>query len=250
MRVVELLPLFIFAATFTAIVASYVATYSSGVLRPFTDTVLTPPISLLMCAGGGRLIGQIAFPAVLVSALLCTPALHRAVTTALGPTHLPALRGRVRAFFAACLLAFVALAFVGLVPLQPDILRAAVPTPATVFHQVCALVFFLTSMMSLGLWLSLAFAVPPTCPLAFSASRPRSLFKLLCLLLALFPLPSAVALHPASPLRSSLGLSDMDAGGLHQYALVLALAAAFASFSADLRALRPRRAAPSAASLR
>ena len=76
--------------------------------------------------------------------------------------------------------------------------------------------------------------MPADCPLHFRHASRSFAFKVGCLVLCFFPLPTAMLLHPASPVRGYLSLTDADAGGLNQYALVACVSAFFASYSLEL----------------
>ena len=110
-----LLPPLLFAFACVLFVASYRATFSSGVLAPLGDS-LTPPISLLMFAGPGRRIGQLGFPTLCVGFYVCMRRLKRALVAAGIKSVL---------LFGSANTAFAALAVVGLVPLGHELAQRA-----------------------------------------------------------------------------------------------------------------------------
>jgi hypothetical protein len=240
-------PLGIFAIALAAIVASYVCTFRLRLLdfdggRGMT----TPPISMLMFDGPGRLIGQVGFPLVTLCAVRCAQdflPLLAAVHPALDPSSLKW----------SALTAFVGLAVVGAIPLQRDapavLAGTAALTTASIVHQSGAAVFFVGAIVHMGLWLRLVAGFEVRCAAGGSTrvpadsplhrrNAPRSCaFKAGCLVLCFFPLPTAMLLHPASPVRGYLSLTDADAGGLNQYALVTCVAGFFASYTLELDSL-------------
>jgi hypothetical protein len=235
MRLSALLPLLPFAVlglTYYVISAAYTATFESGVLGN-TDMV-TPPISLLMFAGRGKIIGQLGFPAIALGFYCCAlPFFH-------GLTSCPSLGVPDATFlFVTSCVAFASLAAVGIVPLQPDIALVMQGQArlglVSLAHQSAAGSFFLFTILHMIAWLHLTATVPPGSPLHWRRGRCSALFKAACLLLALFPLPSAFLLHPASPLRSHLSLSEADKGGITQYSLVALVSAFFASYAVEMR---------------
>jgi len=150
----------------------------------------------------------------------------------------------------SALAAFVGLALVGAIPLQRNVAAVmdgkAALSNASIVHQSAAAVFFAASIAHMCLWLRLAAGynvacaaggstrVPADCPLHFRHASRSFVFKAGCLVLCFFPLPTAMLLHPASPVRGYLSLTDADAGGLNQYALVACVSAFFASYSLEL----------------
>ena len=109
---------------------------------------------------------------------------------------------------------------------------------SSVLHQSAAAVFFAASAAHMFLWLRLVAAdISDDCPIS-RHSRPFSFyFKAACFVLSWLPLPAAFCLHPASPVRSHLNLTEADAGGIQQYALVACVASFFASYSGELATL-------------
>ena len=81
MELLVLLPPLLFAFACVLFATAYQATFSSGVLAPLGDS-LTPPISLLMFAGPGRLIGQVGFPTLCVGFYVCMRRLKRTLLAA------------------------------------------------------------------------------------------------------------------------------------------------------------------------
>ena len=84
-------------------------------------------------------------------------------------------------------------------------------------------------------WLRLTLSVDSRCVLS-RARAPRSfILKCACCLFSFFPLPTAFLLHPASPARARLKLTEADQGGIQQYMLVLCVASFFASYTLEFR---------------
>ena len=240
LRPIALVPPLIFAVALAAIVAAYVSSARAGSLAFQGGRVTTPPISLLMFDGPGRLIGQIAFPTVTLTFASVAPTVFRDLRNARrAPKNTPGL-----AITSA--IAFICLGLLGLVPLQrnvPDVMRGAAGLSSnSIVHQSAAAIFFLSSLLHQVLWLKLCYAEresPITGALYHSVSF---WFKLGCTLFGVLPLPTAMLVHPASPARELLSLSDADYGGLHQYCLVLCVASFFASYSLELQGvLHPTR---------
>ena len=240
LRPIALVPPLIFAVALAAIVAAYVSSARAGSLAFQGGLVTTPPISLLMFDGPGRLIGQIAFPTVTLTFASVAPTVFRDLRNARrAPKNTPGL-----AITSA--IAFICLGLLGLVPLQrnvPDVMRGAAGLSSdSIVHQSAAAIFFLSSLLHQVLWLKLCYAEresPITGALYHSVSF---WFKLGCTLFGVLPLPTAMLVHPASPARELLSLSDADYGGLHQYCLVLCVASFFASYSLELQGvLHPTR---------
>jgi len=191
---------------------------------------VTPPISLLMYDGPGRALGQVAFPAVSLLFGCVAPAFFRDLRRVTGAAH-PGL-------VATSAAAFAGLAVVGAVPLQrdvPAVMRGEARLGAdSVLHQSAAAVFFAAAIAHMALWMRLCVTSPPASPLSYRVGWRSALFKGACALTSVFPLPAAFLLHPASPARRVLSLSEADAGGLQQYCLVLCVASFFASYSVEL----------------
>ena len=101
-------------------------------------------------------------------------------------------------------------------------------------HQSAAAVFFAAAIAHMALWIRLCVTAPPASPLSYRVGWRSALFKGACAVTSVFPLPAAFLLHPASPARRVLSLSEADAGGLQQYCLVLCVASFFASYSVEL----------------
>jgi len=89
-------------------------------------------------------------------------------------------------------------------------------------------------MIHMGLWLRFTMQCPSSQIYHYQTSSKSFAFKLVCLGLCFFPLPTAFLLHPISPLKHRLALTDADAGGITQYALVTCVASFFASYSYEL----------------
>ena len=143
------LPLLILLLASACIVASYVLTFRSGVLVPLGGRLVTPPISLLMFNGPGRIIGQLGFPAVSLLFASLVPSLRRGLYMAL-EGH-PGHELSVGIGIVSACISFAGLAVVGALPLQPDIVmvmigRAALSTDSIV-HQSAAGVFFLGAIV-------------------------------------------------------------------------------------------------------
>lgn len=235
------LPLGILLVAFVTIVASYQATFASDILEFQHGTVVTPPISMLMFAGPGRRYGQVGFP--LVSLLFggVTPLFYRVLRTAIKKTR--QLQSRTTSWIPVLLvtstLAFVCLAIVGAIPLQenlPLLMLQKVPLEYdSIIHQSAAAFFFLFSIIHMGTWLLFCrFWAQSDLPFYYKNSPLSFAIKVVCFGLCFFPLPTAFLLHPISPLRQRLALSEADAGGITQYALVACVATFFASYSLEL----------------
>lgn len=235
-KVVALSPLGLFLIAFITIITSYQATFEHGILDFLGGRVKTPPISLLMFAGPGKRIGQIGFGLVSILGCGCLPTffsgLESATDQASG-TIILLLRGSV-------LIAFSCLAVVGLLPLQEDIdLVITKKHPISwqsIIHQLAAALFFLFSIMHMGIWLYFTARKCESSNNSFhyKNSSKSFVFKTICFTLCLFPLPTAFLLHPVSPVRKRLSLTQADAGGLTQYALVACVSCFFASYSSEL----------------
>ena len=230
-------PLLILLLALACIVSSYVLAFQSGVLAPLGGRIVTPPISLLMFDGPGRPIGQIGFPLVSLLFASCVPSLRRGTMQALlqhqNHKHL------VDIGIAAACIAFAGLAVVGALPLQRDIcyvmLGQAELTTDSIIHQSSAGVFFLGALVHMGTWLRLVTSVDASCVVA-RVRAPHSFYlKAACFLFSFLPLPAAFMLHPASPVRARLNLTEADSGGIQQYMLVLCVAGFFASYTIELR---------------
>jgi hypothetical protein len=239
-------PLLLLLYALLLIATLYWKAFSSGILEcPGLGALVTPAISLLMFDGPGRVIGQIGFPALGAMFCTCVVPLRRGLQACLMNEPTPPSTNWLIA--SACI-AFAGLALVGAVPLQRnvcDVMSGRAPlSPYSIIHQMCAAVFFAGSALHMALWLMLAARVSKSCTIS-RASRPFSFaFKACCFVLSWLPLPAAFALHPASPLRTRLRLSDADAGGIQQYMLVVCVACFFASYSIELHVLETL-AAPS-----
>ena len=118
-------------------------------------------------------------------------------------------------------------------------------TTASIVHQTAAGVFFLGSIAHMGLWLQLMMTVEAGCAISWQRAPHSFYFKASCFLLSIVPLPTAFILHPSSPVRSRLELTEADEGGLQQYVLVLCVAGFFASYYLEFLAFaqleRPSR---------
>lgn len=230
-------PLLILALALACIISSYVLAFRSGSLAPLGGQLVTPPISILMANGPGRLIGQIGFPAVSLLFASCVPLLRRGLALTLIDQRGHKTLERT-AIVSACV-AFAGLAVVGALPLQRDVcqvmLGKALLTTESIVHQSAAAIFFLASTIHMGAWLLLVTRVDSTCAIARQRA-PRSFYlKATCFLLSFLPLPTAFLIHPASPVRARLKLTDADGGGIQQYLLVLFVASFFASYAIELR---------------
>ena len=91
MRPIALVPPLIFAVALAAIVAAYVSSARAGSLAFQGGRVTTPPISLLMFDGPGRLIGQIAFPTVTLTFASVAPTVFRDLEERRAPKNTPGL---------------------------------------------------------------------------------------------------------------------------------------------------------------
>lgn len=233
-------PIVILLFAISIITSSYVAAFRSGVLEcPGLGTLVTPAISLLMFDGPGRLYGQFGFPVIALLFATCALPLRRGLVIALADEK-PAPPSSAWLMGSASV-AFLGLALVGAIPLQRDVCEVmggrARLSYASIVHQIAAAIFFAGSALHMGLWLMLATTVSRECIIS-RASRPLSFFfKGACFVLSWLPLPAAFALHPASPVRTRLNLSEADAGGIQQYALVLCVASFFASYALELGAM-------------
>ena len=243
-KAISFLPLGILAFATTTIVAAYKVTFASGVLDFQHGRVTTPPISMLMFAGPGRIMGQIGFPAVSALFGFVGPTffqhLSQAITYVNGSerrhTFLQwSLKG-------TSLIGFLCLAIVGIIPLQEDlelVIKRQIPIRwDSILHQSAAGVFFFCGILHMGLWLALTMTCHPTLPIHYTQSPKSFRLKLLCFFLCFFPLPTAFLLHPISPIRKKLSLNSQDAGGITQYALVACVSTFFASYSCELWSLQ------------
>lgn len=234
-----LLPPLLFAFACILFATSYQATFSSGVLAPLGDS-LTPPISLLMFAGPGRRIGQLGFPTLCVGFYVCMRRLKRALVAA-------GIEGVL--LFASANTAFVALAVVGLVPLQRDILElqdgggGGSLALASQLHMVAAAVFFIGALVHMATWLLLTLRVRRESPVHYRSSRVSFVFKLCCCAGSIAPLPASFVYHPASPLARGREASLVDQGGLQQWVLVCCIASFLASYALELERLPRHEAA-------
>lgn len=240
-------PLAILAVTSVVIASSYVVAFRTGILDPLGGTMVTPPISLLLFDGPARWIGQFGFLLVSVLFATCVPPLRDGLRLALRDE--PQSFGTAALISSACV-AFCALAIVGAVPLQRNIcevmLGRAKLDSASAFHQSFAGVFFLAAAAHMALWLKLAVSVSGGCPISWRVLFGSFCFKLGCFVCFWLPLPAAFILHPASPLRRRLELTDSDAGGVQQYALVGTVALFFASYTVEFAAFERLHAAAAA----
>lgn len=244
-----LLPIGILGLALVTIVAAYHATFSDPKQLLFFEMgrVKTPPISLLMFAGRGRRIGQIGFP--LVAALFgwISPTVFRVMeqemnksattTSSTGPSH--NFQGTIQILKLSSTIAFVCLAIVGAIPLQANVvqvMRQEAPiTISSFIHQLAAAFFFALCIVHMGTWLYFCrYRASSDLIFYYQNSKISFRLKLACLVLCFIPLPTAFLLHPISPVRKRLALSEADAGGITQYALVACVASFFASYSMEL----------------
>lgn len=233
---VETRPLFILALALACVLSSYVLTLRSGVISCL-GPLRTPPVSLLMCDGPARIVGQIGFPAVALLFASCVPHMLRGLDLALGTEKHMLIRCVA---FGSAPVAFLALAVVGALPLQRDICQVMLGRRElkveSIIHQVAAAVFFIGALVHMGAWLQLVTSVDASCVIS-SKSSPRSFtFKKCCFVLSMLPLPAAFLLHPASPVRAYIRMTDTDKGGLQQYFLILCVASFFSSYTLELQA--------------
>ena len=260
-KLLALLPLGIFAVALVTIVAAYQATFSAGVLDFYGGTVKTPPISMLMFAGPGRLYGKIGFPLVGILFWCIAPTffqgLEQAILVAYKKSSTPTTtndNSRMNPHsFAIFLLtissfiAFICLAIVGLLPLQEDLEFVITRrghtkiTTQSIIHQVSAAVFFCFAILHMVTWLVLmrTFRNDTGQKSLFEtnhslSTRASMWIKSTCLVLCFVPLPQAFLLHPISPVHGKFGLGKADRGGLMQYTLVACVAIFFASYSIEL----------------
>ncbi|KAL3906404.1 MAG: hypothetical protein SGPRY_010558 [Prymnesium sp.] len=206
---VETRPLFILALALACVLSSYVLTLRSGVLSSL-GPLRTPPVSLLMCDGPARIVGQIGFPAVALLFASCVPPMLRGLDLALGTEKHMLIRCVA---FGSAPVAFLALAVVGALPLQRDICQVMLGRRElkveSIIHQVAAAVFFIGALVHMGAWLQLVTSVDASCVIS-SKSTPRSFtFK---------------------------KMTDTDKGGLQQYLLILCVASFFSSYTLELQA--------------
>ena len=234
-----LLPLGLVFVEYITIAKAYKAAFASDVLDFLNGRVKTPPISLLMFAGPGKMIGQIGFPLISVLGCSCLPEFFRGIEKASGQQLAKEYSNILLLLRVSVLIAFSCLAVVGLLPLQEDInLVITQKYPVnwqSIIHQIAAALFFMLSIFHMGIWLYFtARKCSSTMPIHYKNSSKSFAFKALCFLFSLFPLPAAFILHPVSPLRKKLSLTNADAGGLTQYALVACVSCFFASYSYEL----------------
>lgn len=235
-RVFAFMPLGIFFVASVTIFAAYVAAFDNGDLAFLGGRVKTPPISLLMFAGPGKKIGQVGFPLVAILGCACLPSFFRGIEQAVGRGSHKRTLNFLRL---SIMIAFSALAVVGLLPLQPDLalaMKKEVPISwQSIIHQGAASVFFIFAILHMGTWL---YFVTKKCsdmlPFHYKNSRKSFCIKAFCFVLCFVPLPLAVLLHPVSPVRKRLSLTQADAGGITQYALVACVACFFASYSCEM----------------
>ena len=108
-------------------------------------------------------------------------------------------------------------------------------TTDSIVHQSAAGIFFAGAIVHMGCWLRLVTTVDARCALARRRAPLSFCLKAAAFVFSFVPLPAAFMLHPASPVRARLGLSEADAGGIQQYMLVLCVATFFASYTIELR---------------
>jgi len=248
-KVFALLPLGILVIAFATILAAYRATFSTNLLDFQQGRVKTPPISMLMFDGAGRRIGQVGFP--LVSWLFgwISPTFYRAILDETSDNSTGQLRDgvtiqkkrqkTVRILKVSSTIAFVCLALVGAIPLQANLSqvmqRQAPMSMDSIIHQSAAALFFLFCIIHMATWLFFCRFRASAHHYFYYQNSPVSFrFKATCLILCFFPLPTAFLLHPISPLRKGLALSEADAGGITQYALVACVSSFFASYSLEM----------------
>lgn len=240
-------PLVTLTLAIIVIASSYVLTFRSSALDGLGGQLVTPPISLLMADGPGRLIGQVGFPLISLGFGSCVPALRQGLYQLLGKND----HKMVNYGILAAKTAFVALAVVGALPLQRNIVEVmqgrAQMTFDSMIHQSAAAVFFLGAQAHMIIWIIVTATVESSSPISRASAPISFYFKVSCLVFSFFPLPAAFALHPASPIRSRLNLTDNDAGGLQQYALVVCVASFFASYTHELATFAKLQASPRAA---
>jgi hypothetical protein len=234
---IALLPLGILLFALLTIFAAYRATFQSGVLDFQHGRVITPPISMLMFAGPGRRIGQVGFPMVSILFGCCAPTFFGGVTRTVGNEAHQTLLTSLRITSS---IAFCCLAVVGLLPLQPDlalVITQHAPVHWTsIVHQTAAAFFFLFCILHMGIWLYFCRVSCDPRLFLHATKSPKSFrIKSACFVLCFLPLPTAFLLHPISPARRHFHyLSQADAGGVTQYALVTCVAGFFASYSCEL----------------
>lgn len=231
-----LLPLGILLCALLTISAAYQATFQNGVLDFQHGRVVTPPISMLMFAGPGRRIGQVGFPMVSILFGCCAPTFFGGVAKTVGPGSHKTLLKYLKT---TSLIAFACLAVVGLLPLQPDlalVITHQAPLHWTsIVHQTAAALFFFFCIVHMGLWLYFCRVSCDPRLVLHATNSPKSFgFKSACFVLCFLPLPTAFMLHPVSPARRHYHLSNADAVGVTQYALVACVAGFFASYSCEL----------------
>lgn len=187
--------------------AAYVVTFADGLIGPDVLGV-TPPISVLMCTGRGRLIGQFGFPLVALAFLVCSGALFRGLPS-LGVPADGALAVNVAWLKWTGRAGFLGLGALGALPLQRNmalVMRGeAGLTADSVVHQLAAALFFLSCALHMGGWLRFATCAPAGSALHYRASPLSFGFKAACFAFSLFPLPTAFLLHPASPVLADAG---------------------------------------------
>ena len=231
---ISALPLGILTVALATIISAYHFTFRDGLLDGVQ--LVTPPISMLMFAGHGRTAGQVGFPLVAALFCCCAPPLFRRLQSVAD-----ARSERLLTLKVSSAIAFAALAVVGAVPLQPDILEVMSGRRRlgadSILHQSAAAIFFLAAIIHMAVWLLMAWRAPVGTRLHWRTALFSFGVKFTCLALCFVPLPVAFALHPASPVRSTLSLRDADRGGLQQYSLVACVATFFASYALELRRL-------------
>jgi hypothetical protein len=248
-KALALLPLGIFVLALGTIVAAYHATFSNELLEFQHGRIKTPPISMLMFAGPGRRIGQVGFPLVSILFGIISPTFYRVI---LHETTTPTRGGGGNAssehnayqriigiLKISSTIAFACLAIVGAIPLQENVglvlQRQASIGIDSIIHQSAAGFFFFFCILHMGTWLFFCrFRASADLPFYYKNSSLSFCFKLVCFVTCFFPLPTAFLLHPISPLRKRLALSEADEGGITQYALVACVSSFFASYSLEM----------------
>ena len=284
------MPLGILFVAICTICAAYGASFRTGQLDFYNEKIVTPPISMLMFAGEGKRIGQIGFPCITFLMMCCaleytrglereirylfagdyyysTPATNSSNNqnntqhdlATIAATTADTLLQMLRWLQVTALVGFSCLAIVGIVPLQENIslvlTNQASITSDSILHQTCAGIFFVLSILHMGIWIRFVVRIgdvtkrrsttgtlqttttttTTTTSVYYYKNSPVSFgIKVVCFVLCFIPLPTAFILHPISPIRTRLQLSEADTAGITQYVLVACVASFFASYTCEL----------------
>mmetsp|Transcript_60953 Transcript_60953/g.70095 ORF Transcript_60953/g.70095 Transcript_60953/m.70095 type:complete len:298 (+) Transcript_60953:115-1008(+) len=272
----SLSPLGILLFALGTICAAYYTTFQTNQLDDLygndgdnnTVVVVTPPISMLMFAGPGRRIGQIGFPLVSIMFFMCAPEFGRGLertillvnnnNTIKNFDELAATWQERQIYWLkiTSMIAFFFLAVVGLLPLQHDLPLVIKGQKQigwdSLIHQLSAGLFFAFSIIHMGIWLRFCSISQTNTGTTTTTTTNENFYyykkspipfvcKVACFVLCFLPLPTAFILHPISPIRNRFNLSDADAGGITQYALVTCIASYFASYTFELRQMMKQK---------